>query len=484
MVPCVLFVMALAIRSYRLAASPLWFDEIYGYQLARLGVGAILRNSLVDEHPPLYNLIQWVASGFGTLHTEWAWRWPSLVSGSATIPLIYHLARRSTNMQSAGLSALVVVFSPAHIYFSQEARPYAFTMLVAVLTILLVFQIQRHPTRRSLWLTYTGLCLLGLWSQYSFILVVGVQIVYLAFVLRLVRGALLHTAAVALLCLPLIGLSNKTLSGVAADYRSSEALTIRHMAQSLLAGEPLRYGLFWGHIWVPMLLGICALLGVGSGTRPQARRETLYHGMQVVLPLIGFFVVAVPLLGIRLPVFESKQFMAVLPSSLVLIALGIYHLQHYLPSWVGRVIVLSILGIVIYASLVSLQRYWTTSKSPEGAAVLALRDQVQPGDAVVSLHYSVDAALSFYLPEVLPYTKPQQSEDGYLFSRSVSVLPAEQASLARTEMLASVRRHPRIWLFAVASMDNPLRSAITQGCKRVHRQVFSPFELLRLEQCL
>ena len=120
----------------------------------------------------------------------------------------------------------------------------------------------------------------------------------------------------------------------------------------------------------------------------------------------------------RLPLYESKQFMVLLPSLFVLVALGIHQVQQLPPAWFGQMLALSICALVAYGSYASLQRYWTTPKSPEGLAVLAVRDRVRASDAVVSLYYSLDAAISFYLPEASLYTKPLKSSDDYLFSRS------------------------------------------------------------------
>lgn len=63
--PLVVFIIALAIRSYRLSNNPLWLDEIYGFLLAAQGLPKILLNSLSDPHPPLYYILQWMSTGFG-----------------------------------------------------------------------------------------------------------------------------------------------------------------------------------------------------------------------------------------------------------------------------------------------------------------------------------------------------------------------------------------------------------------------------------
>src|SRR4051812_3769889 len=80
-----LFVVALILRSFRLANNPMWLDELYGYQLGQRGLEAILRNSYFVPHPPMFYVLQYVASGFGTFHSEWGWRWLSVVSGAISV---------------------------------------------------------------------------------------------------------------------------------------------------------------------------------------------------------------------------------------------------------------------------------------------------------------------------------------------------------------------------------------------------------------
>ena len=127
-----LFVAGLFLRGYKVSRDPLWFDELYGYQLAQLGPVAIVRNTRFVPHPPLFYLIQWAAAGFGQSQTEWGWRWLSVTSGAATVPLVFLVIRRLTNFWPALLSSILFVLAPAHLYFSQESRPYALITLISV----------------------------------------------------------------------------------------------------------------------------------------------------------------------------------------------------------------------------------------------------------------------------------------------------------------------------------------------------------------
>ena len=139
--------------------------------------------------------------------------------------------------------------------------------------------------------------------------------------------------------------------------------------------------------------------------------------------------------------------------------------------------------VVVAASLVGLQRYWATQKSPEGMATLFVHDHLQPGDAVVSLHYSLDAAVSFYLPDTIPYTKPQPGASGLLFARSASLIGAAQTQPAPPAAMAMIHQHPRAWVMYLASKPESLPGELVAPCVQAEQHDFPPFRVLLVRDC-
>jgi hypothetical protein len=494
-----------ALRSYRLAATPLWLDEIYGYQLGQLGIGAIFNNSLGDPHPPLYYLIQWITSGFGVFHTEWAWRWLAVVTGALTVLLTYRLARiQGVGPIAALLSCTLFAICPTHIYFSQEARPPAIAVCLSAVTTLLMWRIRSAPQQRSRWLTYTLVSLLGLYINYSFVLVVGVQLLYMFLFLQLYRRTLIYGCLILSIFVPIAVIGSRAMVSIASGSSNGSALTAIQAVQSLLGGDLARYGLSWTHSWLAAMVCILLLAGLWAGYRQGIFVTTTYYALQIAVPFIGFFGFLSPVLHINLPLSEAKNFMFVLPPVFVLAAQGIQQLVDYTrrnvtskqaigassaAAYVDARAVFIGIGLLgayaslIYASGLNLQRYWNTTKSPEGLAVLDVRDHILPDDIIISEHYSLDAALSFYLPDVPHYTKPQFSSGSYLFSQSLSILharPIEQASIPLNTIIG---KHPRIWLLSLAPSDAKLVKKLGQFCALGSQQLFGPFRVTLLENC-
>ncbi|MBA3946616.1 MAG: glycosyltransferase family 39 protein [Herpetosiphonaceae bacterium] len=479
---CLLFLVALVVRSYRLAANPLWFDELYSFQLGQLGFVAIIRNSGYESHPPLYYLIQWVAAGFGMLRTEWAWRWLSVLSGAATVPLIYALVATTASRLTAVLASLLMLLSPADIYFSQEGRPYALLVCITALVALLIWRLEQRPEDRRSWFVLAVCSVVGVWMSYSYVMVLAPVLLYLVARMRWQRYLLISIAVVLASSAPLIAIGPRTLHSILAGSAHATQLTLRDALEMIVGGDFLRYGLRPAHMWMPVVEGVLALAGLAS-VRRRANPTIAYHVMQLVLPLIGFFLIAMPLLHIFLPAFDWKQFLILLPAWIFLVAIGIESLQVVRFERFGQALALLLTALLIYGSSQNLHDYWTKSKSPEGLAALAVQHSLQPGDAVVSLHHSLDAALSFYAADADSFTKPTKTSSGLMFSTSLLVLLGEQSHLSHNASILAIRKHQRVWVLSNGTIDPMLQQQLTSNCTVISRQVFAPFAVVLLTNC-
>jgi hypothetical protein len=120
-----------ALRLFHLAQHSLWIDEYVSLATVRVPLTEITRSALGDHalNPPLYFWILHLttrALGEG----EAALRLPSVVAGVLTIPVLWLLARVITRSSwVANFSAWLLALNPLHLWYSQEARPYALLLL-------------------------------------------------------------------------------------------------------------------------------------------------------------------------------------------------------------------------------------------------------------------------------------------------------------------------------------------------------------------
>ena len=82
---------ALALRLFELGRNPFWLDELSTYQISLQSPGAIIQYAWHDPWPPLYYLAVKLASGFGLVHAEWAWRILSVGAGTLAVVGMYWL---------------------------------------------------------------------------------------------------------------------------------------------------------------------------------------------------------------------------------------------------------------------------------------------------------------------------------------------------------------------------------------------------------
>ncbi len=197
-----ILLLAAGLRLVGLEQQSLWNDELSTLVRADAdSLADLLRTGIVqDGHPPAYlTFMYFVERTLG--RAVWALRLPSAIAGLLSVWMIYALARRLRPEDPArgrdeGLIAaalMAVLWAP--VYYSQEARPYAFAILLALLVTyaympLLPLAGQPPPRTRDI-LAYAAVALLTAYTHYfGFVLVLiqAAAAVLLALMARRNRG--------------------------------------------------------------------------------------------------------------------------------------------------------------------------------------------------------------------------------------------------------------------------------------------------------
>jgi uncharacterized membrane protein len=155
-----LFIVALAIllRLPNLNQS-LWYDEVfYSTRFVASSLPKLWEQVLSEPPAPFYRLVLYGWTGlFG--ENEIVVRIPSLICGVAAIFLTYGIARKYGGVQAAFLAALFLCFSPPHVWYSQEATPYALAMCLVLATVLIWHEL-KSGKRPKYWHVFYGVFLL------------------------------------------------------------------------------------------------------------------------------------------------------------------------------------------------------------------------------------------------------------------------------------------------------------------------------------
>ncbi|NEQ51585.1 MAG: hypothetical protein F6K11_15825 [Leptolyngbya sp. SIO3F4] len=188
-----ILLLAAFLRLWRLAAKPLWVDELYtafyslGKNLKEIPFETLLLPkdywSLLanpgtpwqaaqavttqSNHPPMFFMMMngWL-QGVGT--SVWSMRIFAVLWGVVAVAGIFYLGRRVGGPRVGTLAALLMAVSPYGIYLSQEARHYSLAVAIAVFALsnwIALLQGERSPRH---WLCWIGLNALGLYVHYFY----------------------------------------------------------------------------------------------------------------------------------------------------------------------------------------------------------------------------------------------------------------------------------------------------------------------------
>jgi hypothetical protein len=216
----------------------LWGDELIARADVSHSFGGMLDEVAngIENSPPLYFVLAWASDRLGSDPS--LIRLPSLILGTATIPLVALVGIRTVGRSAAIVAAAFVALGPFAIFYSVEARPYATLGFASILSVLvLLIALER---RRAAWWALYGLTLAAvLYSHYTGAFVVAVQLGWAVWVeRRSPRGPLLAGACAAVAFAPWLPQVKGEELSVYAQVAKILGLTKADAAVTWLAGLP------------------------------------------------------------------------------------------------------------------------------------------------------------------------------------------------------------------------------------------------------
>lgn len=157
-------VLGAVLRFYSLTGQSLWVDEMLTWNMIRPGIGAGYLEQLLDSiQGPLYMAVTWPL--IRLQDTPFMLRLPAAVAGVLTIPFFGIFVGRVMNGRAAKIAVLLLALSPFHIWYSQEARGYAFLMLFSVLMGLMIHALVRSKAGGGAALLFALVSACAVWSN-------------------------------------------------------------------------------------------------------------------------------------------------------------------------------------------------------------------------------------------------------------------------------------------------------------------------------
>lgn len=302
------------LRAYNFWVPDLWLDEYGTWWVVSAPTWTETAKRAIDfqGQSPFYFLIVKV---FNTLFTEGAFqlRLPSVLFGILTLLVTLRLARQIFRDRDTVLASLAVFsINEPLIWFSQNARPYALALFLALLSISLYLDFLKS-SRFLQGVLYAVPTALLIYAHFLFGFLILFQVLYAAirfgWCSLLSKTWLLAFAWISLLCLPLSG-------QIIHLYARRQTLDwIPHIVQSIQASSLARS---LADPWA-LIMSTAVLLIIGI--KPINLRESPTR------EILGFLVswLSIPLLGIGLVAkaigvsfFEPRYILFVYPSGFFL----------------------------------------------------------------------------------------------------------------------------------------------------------------------
>lgn len=250
--------------------APLWLDETGSYWQICKGFSEILHRQTICT--PAYSYILWFSTKIiGT--SEIALRVPSILAMLGAVYLLYLAARELFDREIALIAAIVFCLHPIVVFAAIDVRPYAFAVLAANASILILLRLRRSESN---WLAalfgLSAAC--NIWFHYLFAtilpaLVLGFFVVKMGNRKAMWRQFWIALAAFTVACLPVTP-SLLYMFHTAGSYVYEAAPNLLDLAITFSPGAA---GILFG---IPALAAVVAV-------RSEGKRD--FRGWQILLCL-------------------------------------------------------------------------------------------------------------------------------------------------------------------------------------------------------
>lgn len=487
-----IILVAAVFRFYGLAEQPLWYDELISIDLAMYegGVRAIwdVTSTKFYPHPPLFILILRFLFN-GSAPSEFLARFPSVFVSLLAFPIFYRFLAAVANRKLATVALMFLALSPYHIYYAQEARPYALMFTLVVLTL---WVLHKALSRDGVaWWFAHALCILVLlYLHYFNWCVVGGEVLYMLLSWRRHKR---HLAAYALSLTPVLLAVPLLANLFHASQRLGHILVLNAVPVSisfsstwmtLVAGEA-RYVPHWLRLSGLIAYGVLAVVGMGG--LANRKRNLLILVLSMISVPVVFVFILLKAVGHIVPPYEERQFMVILPFVLILAASGVVYWplvrRSRLAGMVSTILLVALLTTLLGGNLVALSRYYGNwDKNLDIRVIEYLESEVQPGDILICNSVSIAENIRFHWDSDVPVTivsLPRYREGEWLFSEELSVVP--EHPIEWNFSLEDTLAHSRVWLISQSGFSSTeLDTAVLDLVAPAHSEQFGPFSVYLL----
>jgi len=418
--------LTLVLSAYQLTRPALWADELATWGAVRLRWGALFRllGNVDAVVGPYYALMKAWTAVFGT--STLALRLPSLFAMTAATALLAVLGARLAGRRVGLLAGLAFAVVPTTARYAQEARPYSFAILFAILaTLALVWLLDRPGWLRG---AVYAAAVVGLGASH----LIGVLLLVahgIVAAVRRDRGALVAwaagAAAATVVLLPLAWLGHRQSAQISwltpADWRTLVAVPDTIFGAGVVGGFLIAVG----------------LLAV-------SRREAAVLALSWALaPILALY-----LIGEVTTIFWARYLLFTLPGFVLLAALALDRLS-------GTVAAAALVALALLAAPAQ-----TGIRTPDGhnhattaaAGVIAANERA--GDGIA---YALDEpVVPWEARDIVARYVPADKRPRDVFALTAQRIDGHLTATECADLAACLDDTPRLWVLRYQNLSDPL----------------------------
>jgi mannosyltransferase len=387
------------LRLLHLGAKSLWLDEGATVTLARMAWPQFVHVWWYGEasfQGAFFLLMRaWLHLGQNEV---WV-RLPAAIFGTASIPLLYLVARKLVGAGPALAAAAILAFSPTHVYYSQEARSYAMTILLVLVSSWFFARAVEHNRERD-WALWTIFSVVAVYSHYFAALVMVAQAGSLFFHKKPAPWGRMTLHGLAILAIATPGLTYVLRV-------PPQAMTFPWMPKPT-PKQLLHIALFLGgsgeKFLVSAILWTAAALAIRRQRSGESEPGIYWRGMLVISWAV-VPIVLTALASLRHPVFVQRYMIFSLPATVMLAGRGMSALpKRQVGFWLVMLLCASSIPTIFLGYRKPREDWRDATK-----VILA---SAQPGDAVVIYPFYAIVGFDYYrqldphAPALRVFTQP------------------------------------------------------------------------------
>lgn len=351
-----LFLVSAVLRLFQINVQSLWLDEIYTMNMADPANSWKQIYELSTVNDPLSVLyfvflnVWFKLFGYSAL----AARLVSVLFGILSVYWIFRLGKALFDGRTALFAALLLTISPFHIEYSQEARVYSFYMFATLFAFYRLLLFIKTPSSKSaVWYGFSAL-LMVLCHFFGFFVLASQMVIFIFFAIRFQHVKMRQY-------LVLAGISALTFT---IGYLPIIPIFIWLTKAKGTWIDPPKYDalvkLFvdfnGGSLWLSSISAIFFAFAVFSFILPKdsvndkllwKRSDSLIF---VLLWMLVSFAVPFLLSIFHFPIFHKRYMISILPTFLLIEAVGFELLSKSWIKFISSVAVLIISGFVLFGS--------------------------------------------------------------------------------------------------------------------------------------